>query len=207
MLTPENINAYLLIQNNTQSLISLLIDLNHIFRNTLEAWNFLKEYRVKHFVCDMWKPYVDLAHVYFPNAEVIIDKYHFIRQVTWAIENVRKRLQKTMPAPLRKYYKRSHKLILSRYAKLKDDNKKACDLMLLYNDDLRLAHRLKEEFYYICKNTKYSEQIKDFFNWIKAAESSGIAKFEKCAFTYRNWSKEILNAFKYGLTNLTNRRI
>lgn len=73
--------------------------------------------------------------------------------------------------------------------------------MLLYNDDLRFAHRLKEEFYDICQNTKYSEQRKDFFSWIKTAESSGITEFEKCASTYRNWSKEILNAFKYGLTN------
>lgn len=99
--------------------------------------NRSERYRVKFFVCDMWQPYVDIAHAYFPNAQVIIDKYHFIRQVTWAIENVRKRLQKTMPISLRKYYKRSHKLILTRYDKLKDENKKACDLMLHYNDDLR----------------------------------------------------------------------
>ena len=83
-----------------------------------------ERHRVKHFVCDMWKPYIEMAHTYFPNAEVIIDKYHFIRQTTWAIENVRKRLQKTMPASLRKYYKRSRSLILTRYNKLKDERKK-----------------------------------------------------------------------------------
>ena len=32
-----------------------------------------ERHRVKHFVCDMWKPYVEMAHTYFPNAEVIID--------------------------------------------------------------------------------------------------------------------------------------
>ena len=149
----------------------------------------------------MWQPYVDLAHIYFPNAHVIIDKYHFIRQVTWAIENVRKRLQKLMPASLRKYYKRSHKLILTRYNKLKEENKKACDLMLLYNDDLRKAHMLKEWFYDICQNPKYSIQRTQFYEWIKNAEGCGILEFEKCAATYRRWAKEILNAFKYGLTN------
>jgi len=115
-------------------------------------------HRVKFFVCDMWQPYVDLAKTYFPNATIIIDKYHFIRYVTWAIENVRKRLQKTMPADLRKYYKRSRKLILTRYKKLKGDNKSSCDLMLLYNDDLREAHYLKEWFYDICQEEKYSRQ-------------------------------------------------
>lgn len=157
--------------------------------------------RVKFFICDMWQPYVDIAHTYFPNAKVIIDKYHFIRQVTWAIESVRKRLQKTMPATLRKYYKRSHKLILTRYDKLKDENKQACDLMLLYNDQLRKAHMLKEWFYRICQNEKYSIQRTEFYDWIRNAESCGIKEFEKCAATYRRWSKYILNAFKYGLTN------
>lgn len=157
--------------------------------------------RVKYFVCDMWQPYVDLAHIFFPNAKVCIDKYHFIRQVTWAMEKVRKRLQKTMTATMRKYYKRSRKLLLTRYAKLKDENKKSCDLMLMYNDDLRLAHWLKEKFYDICQDTKYSRQRKDFSDWIKTAESSGLKEFEECASTYRHWSKEILNAFKYGITN------
>jgi len=158
-------------------------------------------HRVKFFVCDMWQPYVDLAYSYFPNAKVIIDKYHFIRHVTWAIEKVRKNLQKTMPTNLRKYYTRSRKLILTRYSKLKDENKEACDLMLLYNDDLRKAHMLKEWFYDICQNPKYSVQRVEFFELIKNAASCGIEAFEKCAKTFRHWSKEILNAFKYGLTN------
>lgn len=157
----------------------------------------VERYQVKFFVCDMWRPYTDLATCFFPNATIVIDKYHFIRQTTWAIENVRKRLQKTMPASLRKYYKRSRSLILTRYNKLKDERKKECDLMLLYNDDLRLAHYLKEWFYNICQNPKYSEQRKEFFEWISTAEQSGLDEFEKCAATYRHWSKEILNAFKY----------
>lgn len=123
-----------------------------------------ERYRIKFFVCDMWQPYTDLAKIFFPNATIIIDKYHFIRQTTWTIENIRKRLQKAMPATLRRYYKRSCTLILTRYNKLKDENKKTCDLMLLYNDDLQLAHYLKEWFYHICQNTKYAEQRKGFWD-------------------------------------------
>jgi len=158
-------------------------------------------HNVKFFVSDMWQPFVDLAKIYFPNATIIIDKYHFIIQETRAIESVRKRLQKTMSVNLRKYYKRSRKLILTRYHKLKDENKKAVDLMLLYNDDLRLAHRLKESFYEICQSDKYSYQRSAFIDWINQAESSGIPEFERCAATYRRWAKEIKNAFKYGYTN------
>jgi transposase len=157
--------------------------------------------RVEFFISDMWEQYRDLAKSFFPNATLIVDKYHFIRQVTWAIENVRKRLQKTMPISLRKYYKRSRRLILSRYHNLKGEKKKETDIMLHYSDDLRKAHLLKEWFYQICDETRYSLTRVEFWNWIKNAECSGIKEFESCAKTFRNWSIEILNAFKYGYTN------
>ena len=157
--------------------------------------------KVHFFICDMWKPYVEMAKTFFPNATIIIDKYHFIRQVTWAIENVRKRLQRGMSITLRKYYKRSRSLILTRYHKLKDENKKACDLMLQYSDDLRLAHSMKEWFYDICHMNSYRKQQEEFDDWILNARHCHIPEFEKCAQTYQHWRKEILNAFKYGLTN------
>jgi transposase len=73
--------------------------------------------------------------------------------------------------------------------------------MLLYNDDLRTAHQLKEWFYDICQSIKYSYQRMAFWEWVKFAEKSGIPEFENCARTYRNWSEGNLNAFKYGFTN------
>ena len=73
--------------------------------------------------------------------------------------------------------------------------------MLLYNDDLRKAHSLKEWFFKICREKKYSVIRKEFTDWIKNAESSGISDFEEVAATFRRWYKEILNAFKYGYTN------
>lgn len=144
-----------------------------------------ERYRVNFFVCDMWRLYTDLAETFFPNATIVINQYHFIRQTTRAIENVRKQLQITMTVTLHKYYKHSRSLILTRYDKLKDEKKKACDLILLYNDDLRLAHYLKKWFYHICQNPRYSEQRKEFFEWISTAEQSQIPAFEKCAATYR----------------------
>lgn len=153
--------------------------------------------RVKYFSCDMCKPYVELANAFFPNATVVIDRYHFVRQVFWALENVRKDQQKTMPANLRKYYKRSKTLMLKRYGTLNEEQKKACDLMLLYNDDLRKAHFFKEQFLKICGMKKYSEQREAFRNWIYEAGKSGISHLEKCAKTFQNWAPLILNSFKY----------
>lgn len=82
----------------------------------------------------------------------------FHPSATRAIENIRKRRQKSMPASLRKYYKWSQKLILTCYKKLKNENKQACDLMLQYGDALRLAHMMKKWFYDICQLESYRKQ-------------------------------------------------
>ena len=48
---------------------------------------------------------------FFKNSIQIVDRYHFIRQVSWALENVRKRIQKDISSKLRKYFKRSRSLL------------------------------------------------------------------------------------------------
>ena len=53
-----------------------------------------KRKAVEYFVSDMWQPYTDLATALFKNSILIIDKYHFIRQMIWAFESVRKSEQK-----------------------------------------------------------------------------------------------------------------
>ena len=123
----------------------------------IKSYSRHERLKVQFFICDMWKQYAELARLFFPNATIIVDKYHFIRQVTWAIENVRKRVQKDMPSDLRKYFKRSRTLILKRAENLKGDEIERLNAMLLYSDDLRQAYRLKENFYEICQNPKYSQ--------------------------------------------------
>ena len=52
--------------------------------------------QVKYFVSDMWNPYTNMATTYLPEAMQVIDKYHFIRQIIWAFERVRKSEQKNV---------------------------------------------------------------------------------------------------------------
>ena len=117
--------------------------------------------RVEYFVCDLWSPYAEIARSIFPNAKLIAARYHFVRQVYWAVEGIRKEKQKSMPKEQRKYFKRSKKLLLAPYESLKEEDKQAVDLMLWYHEDLRKAHDLKERFYKIIRNKKNKEN-----NWI-----------------------------------------
>ena len=51
--------------------------------------------KVEYFISDMWEPYRSVKNTYFKGSTHIIDKYHFIRQVLWALEDVRKKFKKT----------------------------------------------------------------------------------------------------------------
>ena len=163
--------------------------------------NFKDRSRVRYFITDMWRPYVDIAKTYFKNATIVIDKYHYTRYNIWAIEGVRKRIQKSLPHKLRKYFKRSKKLILARKDSLDDESKKELEIMLLYSEDLRQAHYIKELFYEFTEAKSSVEARELLIKWIKIARSSGIKEYVSCANTLSNWINEIANSFDVPYTN------
>lgn len=85
---------------------------------------------VKLVVMDMWSTYYDVCRMMFPNAQIIIDKYHYIRQVYWALDRVRKRVQKGFIKHKRIYFKHSKRLLFAPYKNLNDESKQALRIML-----------------------------------------------------------------------------
>ena len=72
--------------------------------------HYLTEYfrQFSKFVSDMWKTYSNISSVWFKNATQIVDKYHWIRQVIWAFERVRKAEQKKFSKEYRILHMFSH---------------------------------------------------------------------------------------------------
>jgi len=97
---------------------------------------------VKYVVIDMSGPYRCLAKTIFPRAQIIADKYHVVRQVAWAFENVRKAEQKKFHEQRRKYFKRSRKLLLKHPNKLTSDEIDQVESMLKVSERLRQAYVL-----------------------------------------------------------------
>lgn len=156
---------------------------------------------VKYFVTDMNAVYKDLAREYFPNATIVIDKFHVVRYVTWALENVRKRVQKDMHPAKRKYFKRSRKLLLTHKYKLHEESLDALGLMLMQSSDLATAYHLKELFYDFMNSKNREEASRKLKFFILAAQSSNLKEFQACLTMLGNWSKYILNAFDCKYTN------
>ena len=157
--------------------------------------------RVKLFISDMWKPYSDIASVYFKNAKQVVDKYHWIRQIFWAFERVRKDIQKTLSKEYRIYFKRSKRLLKKRFDKLKEEQKQEVNVMLSLSSTLSTAYYLKDDFLKIldCKNR--DEAKEHLIKWIDWASNSRITSFQKCAKTMFSWFSGILNSFDTPYTN------
>lgn len=156
---------------------------------------------VKYFVTDMRREYISMAKALFPNAKIVIDKFHVVRYCTWALENVRKRVQKALPDEKRKYFKRSRKLLLMHMDKLKADEKLAVSKMLEINKDLADAYLMKEKFYHFMSSRNKDEartRIKEFGMYNAVTQ---LPEFEKLIGILSNWSEYILNAFDCSYSN------
>ena len=114
----------------------------------------------------MHNEYISMAKSLFPNATIVIDKFHVARYCTWSFENVRKRIQKSLSPEFWKYFKRSRKLLLKRECELTAEGKHRVAKMLEISKELAQAYLLKEKFYEFMdssNSTEAKEKLKQFF--------------------------------------------
>ncbi len=166
---------------------------------------------VKVFVSDMWEPYRDISTVFFKNATQIVDKYHYVRQIMWALEDTRKKVQKQFSKSHRIYFKRSKSLLTKRFEKLSDEQKTQLRIMLDVSADLSTAYFLKEEFLNILNIKDIEKQKKELSDWILWAQDCPIKRFNDCAKTIANWYSGIINSlflpYSNGFTEGCNNKI
>ena len=165
---------------------------------------FLKfddRHTVKYVVIDMSGPYRCLARTIFPKAQIIADKYHVVRQVTWAFENVRKAEQKKFHEQRRKYFKRSRRVLLKRPEKLSSSEADQVESMLRISERLRQAYALKNEFYKVMDSKNSFEAKKQLAKWYMLVSGYNLVEFNDCFKAFTNWQKEILNSFDVPYTN------
>lgn len=162
--------------------------------------------RVKVIVIDMWCSYYTVLRSIFPDAIILIDRFHMVRQVMWCLENVRKRVQKEMPKSLRLYFKHSRKVLLKRSDKLVVNSyinePLILDRLLRYIPDLKRAYELKEALLQIVHEDHTPESARQRLNqWIHMAKESNIPEFHACICAYQNWKEPILNSFTSPYSN------
>lgn len=156
---------------------------------------------VQYFVSDMWKTYFDISTVWMKNATKIVDKYHWIRQVIWAFEAVRKQEQQKFSKTHRIYFKRSKTLLTKRFSYLSEEEKQQVNVMLYTSVNISRAHFFKEKFLDILDCDDRVSAKAAMRIWIEEAQASDIPQIQKAAATMQNWATGILNSFDTSITN------
>ena len=166
--------------------------------------NYFSNYErkhVKYFIMDMWEPYKDIALTLFPKAMIIIDKYHYIRQVYWALDKVRKRVEKTLPEEERVYLKKHRYLLRKKYYKLKPYEKNNLEKLLSKHDDLKNAWELKELFLDFTREDDPEKATNLLNGFIEISKELNIEEFQPAITAYTNWFEYIINSKRIDLTN------
>lgn len=156
---------------------------------------------VKYFVMDMNPHFREVAEACFPKATIVIDRYHVTRQVIWALERVRKEVQKHLSAEWRRFCKHSKVLLNKPPQKLTDDERQKLRIILGLSTRLEQAYYLKNDFLFLMHsaNSEVAEEL--LSDWVIHAESAHLPEFYECTRAIHNWSNYILNSFDVPYTN------
>ena len=162
---------------------------------------FTNKNDVKYFVCDMNPHFRQVAKTCFPQAIVIADKYHVIRQVYWAMEKVRKNEQNKLSKRFRKYFKRSKHLLSKRIENLTPDEMDRLALMFEIAPRLADAYRIKNDFLTVIRSKSSREGKQRLVDWLYSVEVMDLSEFHDCTKAYHNWFHEIPNSMDVLWTN------
>ena len=156
---------------------------------------------VKYFVCDMNPHFRQVAKICFPQATIVADKYHVIRQTYWAMERVRKNEQNKLPKQHGKYFKKSRHLLMKPMEKLTDDEMYQLALMFEIAPRLADAYRIKNDFLSVIRSKSAAEGKKALADWLLSVEVMDMPEFHDCTKAYHNWFHEIINSLEVPWTN------
>ena len=170
---------------------------------------------VEYVISDMYEPYLIVTNVMFPKAKYVVDRFHYIRYIMDALDNIRIRLQEEFGISSKEYkllknrknvsllriyfndvdnwytytkrYKNGHMVDI-----LKID---ILDQMLDLDDELKRGYHLKELFLDIVNHATYETAKSEIESFIDLCKESKIDEFIEASKTIENWLPYIVNSF------------
>ena len=171
--------------------------------STIQSYlrSFSNRQDVQYVVMDMNQGYRDIARAFFPQAKIVIDRFHVARYCTWAMDDVRRDVQKHLLPASRKRFKCSRRLLIARRASLSEDDRATVDVMLHFSERLYQAYALKELFFQFMDAKSSSTAAELLSKWFDAYDRLQLPEFSPCRRMLKNWKPYILNAFDCHYSN------
>jgi len=140
-----------------------------------------KSSRIRLAVMDMWKPFRLATNAHAPQAAILFDKFHVMRHLGEALDQVRKSEYARLQGRGRRYIKGQKYTLLSRKENLTLEGKKALQTLLAANKRLNTAYVLKESFGQLWSYQREGWARRFFENWRSSLKWQRLRPYEKFA--------------------------
>lgn len=132
-------------------------------------------------VMDMWKPFRSVTKARAPQAAILFDKFHVLRHLNEALDQVRKSEYARLKGRERRYIKGQKYTLLSARENLSIDGRKALKALLAANKRLNTAYLLKESFGQLWGYERETYARRFIENWRSSLKWQRLAPYEKFA--------------------------
>ena len=136
---------------------------------------------------------------------IIADRFHYCRYIHWAIDEVRRKVQKEWHAYDRKKMKRMRYVLHKDATKLTQEDHWYLERYLKMSPELKEAYELKELYKKWQREAKSARDItavklglEAFYREVELTKNPAFLKAIK---TFKNWQVEILNSYAFGYSN------
>ena len=147
-----------------------------------------KARKIRLAVMDMWKPFRNSTTRHAPQAAILFDKFHVLRHLGDALDQVRKSEYARLDGQSRKFIKGQKYALLSHLQNLKGPARKNLKLLLAANRRLNTAYLLKESFGQLWDYSSEAWARKFFDNWRAQLKWQRLAPYERFAdMIERHW--------------------
>jgi len=139
-------------------------------------------------VMDMWKPFYNATRAKAPQAAILYDKFHVMRHLGEALDQVRKSEYVRLTGKDRKFIKGQKYTLLSHQENLNTEGKQALKILLKANKRLNTAYLLKESFGQLWEYRSEAWARKFFDNWCNSLKWQRLKPYQEFAeMIERHW--------------------
>lgn len=148
-----------------------------------------KTARIRLAVMDMWKAFRNSVQTHAPQAQILFDKFHILRHLADAMDQVRRAEYKRVAAKDRAFIKGQRYTLLSHRANLTLAGRRSLQKLLRANKRLATAYLLKEEFGQLWAYRREGWARQFFTRWREQLKWQRLRPFEKFAtLIEKHWS-------------------
>lgn len=140
-----------------------------------------KSGRIKVAAMDMWKAFRNSVTRNAPKAAIVYDKFHIIRHLSVALDDVRRREYHRLRGKDRSFIKGQRYTLLSRPENLTVNGRRSLRKLLKANKRLNTAYLLKESFGQLWDNEDAESARAFFHRWREGLKWQRLKPFEKFA--------------------------